>query len=256
MELLKKYKNAPSDQQNVCTQLKDNRQYVEQLSNLERLTADLEQHRLREKQLKQQAVRLGAGARQFIQREAAALPLMTDAAFDALAQKAVAVSAADLQGEVAAVRRRAMEAKELTVPLLGPSGDSQDAEHIEALDVERGTVMILERAVQLQKENVCRVKSIAMAEIALSLRPRHEVISRKIAGALRTLALALHEERRLVVELSAQDSGLVDALSPRPLSRAELLTSPAVTAWLADAVKSGIIEQQAAYDLAPSGDAA
>jgi hypothetical protein len=255
MELMKKYKNAPNDDA-PCAQLKDNRQYVEQLSNLERLTADLEQHRLREKQLKQQAVRLGAGARQFIQREAAALPAMTDADFDALAQKAVAVSTADLQGEVAAVRRRAMEAKELIVPPLGPYGDSQDAEHIEALDVERGTTMILARAVELQKENVRRFKGIALAQIALSLRPRQEVISRKIAGALRTLALALQEERRLVVELSAQDSGLVEALSPRPLSRAEILTSPAITNWLAAAVASGIIDQKDAYDLAPSGDAA
>jgi hypothetical protein len=255
MELLKKYKNAPNGDA-PCTHLKDNPRYSECLATLNRLTSDLERHKARRDQLTQQACRLGAGARQFVSREAAALPMWTQAAFDALAKKAAAASTDDLLKEIADVRRDGKETRQIPVPVLGQYGDETDLQHIENLDVERAAVMLLERAVELQRKDVLRVKNIAMAEIALSLRPRHEVISRKIAGALRTLALALHEERRLVVELSAQDSGLVDALSPRPLSRAELLTSPAVTAWLADALKTGIIDQQAAYDLAPSGDAA
>jgi hypothetical protein len=154
------------------------------------------------------------------------------------------------------VRRRAKETQKLSHPNLGQYGDERDLDHIENLDNERAAVMLLERAVELQRKDVLRVKNIAMAEIMVNLKPRHEAISQKIANALMGLASALKEERRLVVELSAQDSGLVDALSPRPLSRAEILTSPAITSWLAAAVTSGIIDQKDAYDLAPSGDAA
>jgi cell division septum initiation protein DivIVA len=254
MELIKKRINTNDDA--ARTRLKDNPRYSECLATLDRLTSDLERHKARTDQLKQQACRLGAGARQFVSREATALPMLTQAAFDALAKKAAAASSDDLLKEIADVRRDGKETRQIPVPILGQYGDETDVQHIENLDVERAAVILLERAIELQRNDVLRVKNIAMAEIMINLKPRFEAISRKIANALMGLASALKEERRFVVELTVQDSAFADALNLKPLSRAELLTSPAVTAWLADAVKSGIIDQQAAYDLAPSGDAA
>jgi hypothetical protein len=256
MELLRKYKNAPNDQQNVCTQLKDNPQYVERLTTLERLTTDLQQHKARRDELKLLSARLSSGARQFVSREAAALPMLTEDGFDALAKKAGAASSGDLLNEIADVRRRAKEAKEISNPNLGQYGDEADLAHIENLDNERAAVMLLERAIELQRREVLRVKNIAMAEIMVNLKPRHQTISRKISSALTELGKALKEESRFVRELELQDPSFIDSLNLKPLSRAEILTSPAVTAWLADALKTGIIDQQAAYDLAPSGDAA
>jgi ABC-type transporter Mla subunit MlaD len=101
MELLKKYKNAPSDQQNVCTHLKENQQYVERLTTLERLTSDLQQHKARRDQLKQLSGRLSSDARQFVSREAAALPAMAEDDFDTLAKKVGAANPDDLLNEIA-----------------------------------------------------------------------------------------------------------------------------------------------------------
>lgn len=256
MELLKKYKNAPNDQQNICTQLKDNQQYVERLTTLERLTSDLQQHKAQRDQLKQLSGRLSSDARQFVSREAAALPMLTADAFDALAKKAGAANSDDLLNEIADVRRRAKETQQLSHPNLGQYGDERDLDHIENLDNERAAVMLLERAVELQRNDVLRVKNIAMAEIMVNLKPRHETISRRISSALIGLARALEEERRFIQELTSQDSSFADSLNLKPLSRAEILASPAVTLWVAEAVRNGIIDQKDAYDLAPAGGTA
>ena len=245
MELVKR-KNTPNDA--PCT-LKDNQQYSERLARLERLTSDLERHKARREQLKLQSRRHSAQVRELVSKEAACLPMLSDTEFDDLASKA-ATGSEDLLSQITTMRKAAKDSGRMSTPRLGEYADAQDYQFLDDLGSERACVLVLERSLELAKKDLARIKHIAMAEVMTALRPKHDAISRKLATALVAMGAALKEESRFARELEIQDPSFVDALDPKPLSHSEILTSPAVTAWIAGALKSGVIDEETAFGLA------
>jgi hypothetical protein len=138
----------------------------------------------------------------------------------------------------------------MSTPRLGQYADAQDHTFLDDYDNERAAVLILERSVELQQKDVARAKVIAMAEVMTALQPKYDAISRKLATALTALSAALKEESRFVRGLEVEDASFADALDPKPLSHSEILSSPAVTAWIAGALKSGVIDEETAFGLA------
>jgi hypothetical protein len=227
----------------VVTTLKDHAAYSSAVRKLDELKAQLKARTAARQALELKCSRQGEDVSRFITGGTAVIRL-ADEERNALARRVI---------DAGSVTEKIQAAAKEGAPASGRFADSWKAQLNEDIRNERRAILLLECAIELHNKEIASVKRTAIAEISSNLRPKYETISRRVASALVELGAAIEEERQFTEQLTSQDAGFADVLSPAPLSQIGLLSSPEIVRWIAEAVRHDLIDLAGASALvAPS----
>jgi hypothetical protein len=207
--------------------------YREAAQKLDELKNELIAHKTEVSKKEQLLIRASSQARQFAGRGALILPSLSEPEFNSIAHKVIAAGMVpkELLGEL---RSKA--------PLLQIQ-DSYDAAILSALNDERATVELLERAIRLQEKELQTQKRSAMQQLNASLRPERTGQIGALTDAVTVLAGAIKEEEAFETWLAGADPDLVRSMRPR-LFPTLLLANKELFDWLRQCIEEAVLSPE------------
>ncbi|MGA7444960.1 MAG: hypothetical protein WBW82_22485 [Candidatus Sulfotelmatobacter sp.] len=111
---------------------------------------------------------------------------------------------------------------------------------------ERGAVILLRTAVEIQKKTLREINVVSMQKFSKTVAQARVETARKILAALAELRRIVFDDQQLAKNL---DEDEINALRPKPFP--QQLLGPEAMAWLCCAVSEGIISADELTDLQP-----
>jgi hypothetical protein len=205
------------------------------LAILSKLEASLSEHATALKTMIDRSSRLEGSTRRFIQMEASCL----DGDLTAIANDLIAGGASETHLREIVSRARLPLDKDFYPNVLKTLPEPEDIQTIRDLDFERATIMVLKRAIELQKVIIATTRKRGVIELSDSLRATRAMFARKLLGAIKELNELADRDRGLGNQVEASE---IQYLKPKPFP-AHLLSDDSA-AWLRECVSEGMIEAQ------------
>ncbi len=112
---------------------------------------------------------------------------------------------------------------------------------------ERGAVILLRTAVEIQKKALREINVVSMQRFSKTVAQARVETARKVLAALAELRRIVFDDQQLAKNL---DEDEINALRPKPFP--QQLLGPEAMAWLCCAVSEGIISSSELSDLQPA----
>ena len=185
--------------------------------------------------LKMGANRLKEGVRHYIQSESTQCLAgdVTAVANDLIAGK-------DLDAVITAARGPLEKTIYSRIRLAEP----EDLIVVRKIDFERGAVMALDRAIELQKKHIASARSQEISELSRSLAGSRAASARQFLSLLKNLNELANQDRGLAHNLAPAE---LEFLKPRPFPMRIL--SPEANGWFLECVREGLIDAAEISDL-------
>ena len=205
--------------------------YRQAAQKLDELKNQLPSHKTERDKLELRLLRASSQARQFADR-CAPLPNMADQDLDSIARDVIAAGMVH--------KELLLELRSKVPPPRPPIEDTYDAGTVTALNDERGTIELLQRAIGLQERELQTQKRLAMQHLNATLKPERRALISKLADALIQLSNALVEEKAFDEWLASADPDLIANVRPR-LFPILLLQNPEVSHWLTESAEDNML---------------
>jgi hypothetical protein len=188
--------------------------------------------------LRMAASRLEEGARNYVQ-----LDRTQCLARDVTAVANELIAGKDLDAVITAARGPLEKTLYSMVKLAEP----EDLNTIRKIDFERGAVMALDRAIELQKKHIASARAHEISELSHSLAGERAVFARQLLSVLKNLNELANHDRGLLVQKFGSAELDFHFLKPGPFPT-RVLGSEART-WFLDCVEEKLLEETEIRDL-------
>jgi hypothetical protein len=209
-------------------QLERSHAYSDAAAFLSKLQASLSEHSATLATLKARATRLEEMARLYVQQDRT---ICLPGDLTAIAKDVIA--GGDLAKIVSADRLPLEKSLYAQLRLAEPD----DLPLIKEIDFERAAVMVLNRAIELQKAAVVATQRQAIFELSRSLSSGRAGIARRLLEGLKDLSLLADQDRHLSQQLEPAE---IQFLKPCPFPMRILSTE--AENWFLECIDNGLIE--------------
>jgi hypothetical protein len=202
---------------------------------LSTLQSSLAEHGAALKSFRGRCERLPEEGRRLV-RHGTSVCLGPDSMLDHLAARVIA---GEDPANVASDARKSLNKYYAAFNWQPPAYSPEDLQMLKDWDFERACIMVIERAIALQKKSLEASISVQMEEFSRVVAGTRAGLARQIVGAVVALQELVEQDRRLTDGLDPEE---VQLLRPKPFS--PCLLSAEATKWLLDAVSTGLIRRE------------